>query len=271
MAPSSLGVLIARGRTAELYAWQTGQVLKLFYPEYSAAAVEYEARIARIVVATGIPVPAVSDIVELDARYGVIYERVDGPSMLTTLSQKPWRLFCFARLLAELQAALHAQSAPELPSCHQQLADSIRRAGSLPAEIKEVVLHTLHALPDDKRLLHGDLHPDNILLTRRGPIIIDWANAAYGCPLADVGRTSLLLSTTALLPGTPRRSMIEATRQWFHRMYLKHYFRLRPMGREHLAAWQVVVAAARLDENVPAEHTRLLALVIVGVARLRQE
>lgn len=266
MVLSSLGAPIARGRTAELYAWQTGEVLKLFYAEGSASAVDHEARITRIVAATGLPVPAVGNIVEIDGRYGLIYERVDGPSMLTTLSQQPWRLFGSARLLATLQAALHLQHVPQLRSSRQRLADSIRSAGTLPAELKEAVLYTLQALPNDDRLLHGDLHPDNILLTGRGPIIIDWTDAACGHPLADVGRTSLLLSVTALLPGTPRRNLLETARHWFHRAYLKHYFRLRPVEREQLAVWRMVVAAARLDENIPAERARLLSLVTSGVA-----
>ncbi len=191
--------------------------------------------------------------------------------MLATLAQKPWRLVHFARLLAELQVALHTHTVPEIHSRRQRLVDSITSVRMLPAEIQQAVLHVLHALPDDDRLLHGDLHPDNILLTERGPIIIDWTDAAGGHPLADVGRTSLLLSMTALHPGIQRRGMIEKARGWFHRTYLHHYFRLRPAGRKQLDLWQIVVAAARLNENIPAEQARLVAFVTDGVARIQQE
>ena len=77
MVLSSLGAPIARGRTAELYGWQPGQVLKLFYADGSTSAVDNEARITQIVAATELPVPAVGDIVEIDGRYGLIYERVE--------------------------------------------------------------------------------------------------------------------------------------------------------------------------------------------------
>ncbi len=271
MASSSLGLPIAWGRTAELYAWKPGQVLKLFYPERSVAAVEDEARIARLVAATGLAVPAVGDIVEIDARYGLVYERVEGPSMLATLAQKPWRLFHFARLLAELQVALHTHTVPEIRSHRQRLVDSIGSVRTLPAEIKKAVLHILHALPDNDRHLHGDLHPDNILLTAHGPIIIDWTDAASGHPLADVGRTSFLLGMTALHPGVPRRGMIEKARGWFHRAYLHHYFRLNPPGRKQLESWQIVVAAARLNENIPVEQARLIAFVTDEVARIQRD
>ena len=42
----SLGDPIALGRTAEVYAWEEGQVLKLFHDWVPTDQVEYEAHIA---------------------------------------------------------------------------------------------------------------------------------------------------------------------------------------------------------------------------------
>ena len=36
------------------------------------------------------------------------------------------------------------------------------------------------------RIIHLDLHPLNVLMSRRGPVVIDWSNAAPGDPLTDV-------------------------------------------------------------------------------------
>ena len=44
---TDLGKPIAYGRTAEIYAWNQDQVLKLFYDWYGLDAIEYEAHIAR--------------------------------------------------------------------------------------------------------------------------------------------------------------------------------------------------------------------------------
>lgn len=43
---------------------------------------EYEARVARAIHAAGVASPAAGDIVEVDGRRGLIYERLEGPSML---------------------------------------------------------------------------------------------------------------------------------------------------------------------------------------------
>ncbi len=42
------------------------------------------------------------------------------------------------------------------------------------------------------RLLHGDFHPNNILYTASGPVVIDWSFASSGDPLLDVARTLAL-------------------------------------------------------------------------------
>lgn len=83
-----LGAPIARGMTAEVYAWDETRILKLFRPGWSADRVEHEAHIARVVHARGLPVPAVGDFVEIDGRHGLLYERVDGPSMMDSISRR---------------------------------------------------------------------------------------------------------------------------------------------------------------------------------------
>lgn len=257
------GELIGQGRIAEVFAWGEDQVLKLFRARCPADWVEYEAQVARTVHRTGLAVPAVGDVVEVDGRWGIVYERVDGPSMLERLGTQPWTLVRAARLLAELHAAMHACAAPELPSLRQRLESKIRAAEALPADWKDAALQALDQLPAGGVLCHGDFHPDNILMTSQGAIIIDWPDATRGHPLADVARTSLLLQTGGLPPGTAQRWLIQSLRALFHAIYLKCYFRLRPTSasRRQLAAWRLPVAAARLSEDIPEERDRVLALV----------
>ena len=54
---------------------------------------------------------------------------------------------------------------------------------------------------DGARLVHFDLHPDNVLLGPDGPVLIDWTNAHAGDPDADVALTWLIAETSAGLGG----------------------------------------------------------------------
>ena len=259
--------LIGQGRIAEIYAWDNDRVLKLFREWCPLDWVDYEARIARAVYATGVRAPAVGEIIELDGRRGIIYERVYGPSMMQQLATKPWTFLQAAPLLAELHVAMHACLAPELPSLRRRLADKIQAAVPLSPGLKEAALNALDRLPDDNFLCHGDFHPDNVLMSQQGPVIIDWPDATRGHPLADVARSRLLMQVGGLSPGTTQRWLIQSLRAMFRTLYLRRYFELRPASREQLAAWQLPVAAARLSEDIPEEREQVLDLVKTSLSQ----
>ncbi|MFZ0534787.1 MAG: aminoglycoside phosphotransferase family protein [Anaerolineales bacterium] len=255
-----LSAPIALGFTAEIYAWDEGQVLKLFNRGISRSTVETEANLTHIVHATGLPVPAVGEIVEIDGRFGLEYERVDGITMLQAFIRKPWSFQVFARQLAELQADMHQRRVPEMPSQREKLARRIYRAEKLSENVRQAALKALELLPEDDKLCHGDFHPNNIMLTSHGPIIIDWIDASRGSPVVDVGRSTLLFGGGPLPPGTPAAWLVKILRRWFYLTYLRRYFQLNPADRQQLSSWIPVVAAARLNENILAEEARLLSI-----------
>ena len=106
--------------------------------------------------AHGYPVPRVLEVRD----DSLVLERIDGPTMLAELRRRPWKMAGHARVLAELH-------------------------------------HRLHEIPFEReRLLHLDLHPDNVLLARRGPVVIDWTNARAGRPAFDVAMTWVICATS---------------------------------------------------------------------------
>ncbi|MDQ0602242.1 aminoglycoside phosphotransferase (APT) family kinase protein [Streptomyces canus] len=88
-------------------------------------------------------------------------------------------------------------------------------AGRIDAEEAGVVLarllRRLHALPG--RVIHLDLHPDNVMITPAGPYVIDWANAEEGDPGLDWGMSAVILAQVAVGEETfaePARAMLAA-------------------------------------------------------------
>ncbi|MFG1604213.1 phosphotransferase [Actinoplanes sp. NPDC049265] len=63
------------------------------------------------------------------------------------------------------------------------------------------LLRRLHALPPlpggTGRILHLDLHPENVVVTERGPVVIDWVNARDGEPDLDVALSALIMAMVA--------------------------------------------------------------------------
>ena len=260
---SKKGSLLGRGRVAEVFTWADDLVLKLFYEGSSSNTIEQEAHISRLVHKVGLATPAVGDVVEVDGRQGIIYERLTGPSMLAEMSSKPWKLIRSAKTLSELHAAMHHNVITELPSQRQALRNSIASVSVLSEDKIDIVLKLTDKLPDGDILCHGDFHPDNIVMTERGGIIIDWTTGSRGNPLADVARTSLILQLGELPPGTPvlTRALVHVGRSLFHKLYLRHYFQLRPENRQHLAAWQLPIAVARMGDGIAEEQNHLLSMI----------
>lgn len=262
------GDLIGRGRTADVFAYGEGRVLKLFAAWMPVDAAQREAELGRKVYETGLPVPAVYEIVEVDGQHGIIYERVDGPTMACVFRSRPWTVYRLAGLLAELQAAVHAQKVTGLPSRREKLAQRIQRADALPAHQRARVIQRLDALPDDNALCHGDFHPENILMSARGPVIIDWIDAAQGHPLADMARTSMLLRMSEGVEpaGRGQKALEGIFRKIAHYRYLRRYLALCPGTRRvDIEAWLPPVMAARLVENVPGEREALLERIAAAL------
>jgi aminoglycoside phosphotransferase (APT) family kinase protein len=255
------GEMIARGRTAEVFAWKDDQVLKLFLEGWPVDSVEHEAQVTGALHKAGLPVPAVEGIVEVDGRLGIALERVDGPSMLRVLTSRPWRIGQLGRKLAELHAAIHSCEMPELPSLKEGLEMGIRETVELPEETKEAVLSHLEHLPDGNAVCHLDFHPDNVIMSSRGPVVIDWSNPRRGDPVADVTSCSLILRLAPLPQFMAGRWLLGMVRDRLHSVYLKRYLQLRPASHQRIAAWELPLIASRLSDNIPEERDLLLTFI----------
>lgn len=259
---ASLGPLIGIGRTAEIYAWGEHEILKLFRQDWPSRAIEMEVRVCRAVYAAGVASPAVGELVQVNGRTGLVFERISGPTMLQAMAARPWTARAQARSLADLHAAIHGLPCPELDSLSELLKRRISQAARLSDDLKTRLLEKLAKMPDGKALCHYDFHPGNILVSPHGPLIIDWMSAACGNPVADVARTTLLFQMGRLPQGTPlpERIAVQTLRSVFLSVYQSRYSRIRQINWDEVKAWIPILAAARLMENIPAEEDLLLKI-----------
>ncbi len=252
--------LIATGRTAEIFAWEDGSVLKLFLDWCPRDFVQSEARKARIIHASGLAIPAVLDTLELDGRHGIVYERIDGPTLLDRIQSAPFNFRPIAEMMAALHSEIHDQSVSELPSQHERLAAKIQAVEGAPEEVKQAALARLQTLPEGDKLLHGDFHPGNVMASESGAVIIDWPDASRGHPMADVARTRLLLQV-GRPPGFLIGLLVNLLRRRFLQVYEKAYFQRSTLDPSELQSWMLPVAFGRLSEGIEAERDQLIEII----------
>jgi aminoglycoside phosphotransferase (APT) family kinase protein len=216
------GVLIGRGRAADVYALDDHRVLRRYRTPYSCTA---EADLMRYLRQAGYPVPAVFAADGGD----LVMERLDGRDMLADLASRPWRVARHARVLARLHDQLHQIAAPA----------GLRR----PFGVGD-------------RIMHLDLHPGNVMLTAGGPVVIDWTNAAVGPAGADVAMAYLIMASSDL-DDVP--AWLRPVAGGLRRMLVR---RFRAAARDDPGPYLAQVARYRIkDVNVrPAEAARLRQL-----------
>jgi aminoglycoside phosphotransferase (APT) family kinase protein len=192
-APESSRRLIASGRDGDIFEHEhdSGLVVRV---TRGGRSLEHEARVMAYAKEHGYPVPAVHEL--RAANTELVMERIDGPMMMDRMFREPWALPRYMQQLADLHDTLHEITAPPW-------------------------LAELHDGGD--RLVHLDLHPANVMLAARGPVVIDWTNAARGDGLVDVAVTYSLL-TCPNMPGPPWvRRALQPVRLGIGRSFARRY------------------------------------------------
>lgn len=267
------GKQIGRGRMAEVFVWDDGvdhppRVLKLFNHGVTKDVAQRELKGAYAAWQAGIPSPKPYDeIVEIENRFGITFDRAVGPTLLDSIRSTPKKLAQYAQILAQLHHAMHQTPAGDLPSGLPKLEDKLQSAISnnpdLSGAQKSQLMALLQSLPKSEHLCHGDLHPDNIIDRSQadgGPVIIDWVDSSIGSPLADVARTKILLNFGWRgLPGFNLMPMLATKLLDF--IYTRHYLGLSNASLVHIKSWMIIAAAARLREVTGSEHVHLLRYV----------
>ncbi|MDX3804197.1 phosphotransferase [Streptomyces sp. AK04-3B] len=161
------GGLLGSGRSADVFAIDDHWVLRRYRDGGDVTA---EAVVMAYLAERGYPVPCLRDPTAAGGsttpRADLVMQRLHGPSMLQAL----------------LQGMITAKEAGA------GLADLLHRLHSVPARVSADPVN---------RILHLDLHPDNVMLTSDRPVVIDWRNTEEGPPGLDWGMSALILAQVA--------------------------------------------------------------------------
>ena len=239
----AIGPLLGAGKEAEAFEYGA-HVLKLYRAGRGRAIAFAEAAILAIVGDHPLPALAIYEAGQFDGRWGLVMGRAAGPSLAEQGTADPARLPALLAAMVDLHLAVHACTEQRLSPLKRRLADRIGRApGSEPH--RDLLLARLAALPDGDRICHGDFHPLNLIGPPDALTIVDWPDATSGPPAADACRTHLLLLS--------RAPDLAAA-------YLASYAARSGIPEAAILAWQPILAAARLCENVPEEEAMLRRL-----------
>jgi aminoglycoside phosphotransferase (APT) family kinase protein len=192
--------ILASGRDGDIFEFAPGLVLR---KTRDGRSIAHEARTMRYVAEHGFPVPHIEEV-RADGTE-IVMERIDGPIMVDAMVRPPWKLGPHLRLLADLHDQLHEIPAPDwLPSMPESDIGG-------------------------NRVLHLDLHPLNVIMSPKGPVVVDWPNARGGDPMVDVAISYALIACGEVPLPRPVAAAVNAVRRpalnhWFAKRYVGPHF-----------------------------------------------
>ena len=142
-----LGEKIGEGASADIHVWAPGQIVKLFKAGASPRFGRHEARMTRAAFTAG--APEVFDEVTLEGRFGIVLQRLDGPTLAHLLLTGAVTSEQVGAILAALYTSIHKTlPPPDVPSLRSWMeAASRTHRDILPEHIATGVLSLIDRLP----------------------------------------------------------------------------------------------------------------------------
>jgi Ser/Thr protein kinase RdoA (MazF antagonist) len=263
----SLGEKIGEGAYSEAYAWAPGQVVKLFKPGLPRRMPRFEVLMLRAVLAAGVPVAEVFGEVTVDGRFGIVLQRLNGPTLLQLTRTGAATFEQAGAIVAALAMSIHKTTPPPaVLSMRDYMEDSLRLGrGKLPKHIATDVLALIDRLPPGDGLCHCDLSPGNVIMTDQGPMLVDWVSAMRGPAALELGFLHVILSELAPEiadnPERPRATNTAAQTE---------YARLAGISRAELTAAMepylpIVRTFVVMGDAVPSLRGRLIQRIEAGL------
>jgi tRNA A-37 threonylcarbamoyl transferase component Bud32 len=240
--------IVVQSRNKIIYR-EGDYIIKLFDEHYSKADVLNEAHNQALVEETGLEVAKVIEVKQIDGRWAIVLEYVEGKTLAELMEENPDKIDEYLDEFVDLQIKVLSKTCPGLRKLKDKMMMKISQT-SLDATTRYELKMRLEAMPKHRKLCHGDFNPTNVIVKPDGTFcLIDWAHATQGNGSADVARTYL----TFCLAG----------REAVAKKYLALYCQKSDTAMQYVQRWMPIVAASQSVKGHEHEREFLLSWVDV--------
>jgi len=238
--------LIGNGAQAEIFK-ENDIIIKLFKKNIAKHDVEYEMNLQKMAFEHGLSVPKIYDIVEINGKYGIKMEYINGVTFGKIILDDMNKLNEYLNKSIEIQIGIHKIVTNNFPSMKEKLKNKINRVQIITENEKQNIIKLLDKEKFNNNLCHGDFQFMNILETENGNKIIDWVDSSSGNIEADVYRTYLLY---------------KVNNDEIAELYINNYCKMADISKENVLKWAPIIASARLSEGMGNDENEKLLNII---------
>ncbi|MFA9376515.1 MAG: phosphotransferase [Lachnotalea sp.] len=232
---------IAKRSTKTVY--KSGDTaIKVFDECYPKSDVLNEALNQSRVEETGLNIPRILEVSKLDGNWSITMEYIEGKTFSELMKENPNDMEQYMDQFIDLQLEIESKKAPLLNKQKDKFSRKIQALTTIDASTKYELLARLDRMPKHTKVCHGDFNPSNVIVSKKGTFVIDWAHATQGNASADAARTYLLFSLQD---------------EELAKMYLNKFCTKSDTAIQYVQQWLPIVAATQLGKENPNEKELL--------------
>ncbi len=181
--------VIGRGGAGTVYRLDEDKIVKVYQPGTSLDSVRREQELARTAIVSGIPSVIPYEIVRCGESYGIVFEMIASDTLGHSFANNPEKSEEYIGRYVDFVKELHSVKLKE--GCFEDLKTLLHRAvptlsGYCTDSELELLDRLIDGIPDGDCLIHGDLHPGNIMIQDDTLLLIDLESASRGAKVWEM-------------------------------------------------------------------------------------
>ena len=224
-------------------------IVKVFTKDHPKSDVFNEALITARIEETGLDIPKVKGVTEIDGQWAIEIEYKDGKTLEEMMNSDKKNIAKYMEDFVDLQLQVHSMSSPLLKGMKDKLSRQINSLKVLDATTRYELPTRLESMPKHNKVCHGDFNPSNVIVGKNGKMtVVDWAHATQGNASADAAMTYLLFALKD---------------QETADLYLNLFCKKSDTARQYVQQWLPIVAAEQLPKNKVLEKDFMMKWIDV--------
>lgn len=181
--------VIGKGANGIVYRIDPDTIVKYYFQHDALPDIHRERELARKAFVLGIPTAIPYDVVKVGDGYGSVFELLNADSFLKLIQNDSENIDKYIALSVDVMKKMHATDVDgdTLPS---QRAKGIKWAETASLDLPEATSKKLkamfEAIPESKKMNHGDYHIKNIMLQNGEVLLIDMDTLCTGNPIFEL-------------------------------------------------------------------------------------
>lgn len=253
--------LLGEGRLSWVYRLEGGRMLKVFKVPDMAG---FEFRQASAAWRAGVTRQQPHELIREGDRDAIVYDYLEGRELMDIVNRDSKNILRYLARFADCHAEILRGTSDALDRYKDHLAHAIAHAPYLQETQRAQLLQALPQLPDGDHVLHGDLHPMNVIVNGGQYTAIDWMTATRGDPAADIARTLFIMrySSQKEPKGCAQKAKRALTSVLVDAVYLRRMMKKTGVTKAQVNRWMPFMAAGRLTEERPASEVRTILRMV---------